>query len=681
MVSGHRDQAVTQACGTSLDKSSLHKILVEVVASIFWLAGLSQGSQAELKELTLEQLSNLEVTTVSKGAEKLSHTPAAVYVLTQEDIRRSGATSIPEVLRLVPGVEVARIDSDHWAVGIRGLRSQFSKSLLVLIDGRSVYTPLYAGVYWNVQNVPLEDIDRIEVVRGPGGTIWGANAVNGVINIITKSAQQTHGTLLSFGGGNVDQGTVGFRYGDGNGKGFNYRLYGMGFTRGPEFHPDARNFDRWHIGQGGFRFDWSANSRDSYTLQGDTYKGETSGVGSFGTYSPPYQAVVYGDVEVSGENVLGRWKRTLSEGSDIQVQAYYDRTNRHDTYYGETRDTFDIDFLHHFTPLDGHDFIWGLGTRVSPDNFITVVPTVDFLPHHRTDEIFSGFVQDEISFAHDHVRLTVGSKFEHNNYTGFEVQPDARLWWTRGPRQTFWAAVTRAVRTPSRLDDGIQATGLVSTKPLTFARITGDGKFFSEQSIGYEAGYRALVTPHFYVDVATFHNDYNYLYSYEIGAPFLEVAPVPHVVIPIPIRNGIRGTTSGFEVAPDWTLTGWWQLKGSYSYLNTNLKRRPGSPDTSTVAADEGSSPQHQVVVQSLLNLPQKLELDLTYRYVSSLPAQQLSGYGTADARLGWRPVPYFELSVAGQNLLQPRHAEFRLYPGPLVELKRSAYGKITLRW
>src|SRR5205823_7387633 len=230
--------------------------------------------------MSLEDLGDIEVTTVSKEPVKASQTPAAIYVITQEDIRRSGATSIPEALRLAPGVEVARVDSNTWSLGVRGFGSALSRSVLVLIDGRTVYTPLFAGVYWQVQDTLLEDIERIEVVRGPGGTIWGANAVNGVINIITKSAQQTHRTLLSFGGGNVDQGTVGFRYGDGNGKGFNYRLYGMGFTRGPEFHPDARNFDRWHIGQGGFRFDWSANSRDSYTLQGDTYKGETSGVGS-----------------------------------------------------------------------------------------------------------------------------------------------------------------------------------------------------------------------------------------------------------------------------------------------------------------------------------------------------------------------------------------------------------------
>jgi iron complex outermembrane receptor protein len=646
------------------------------------LAGLSQGSQESLTKLTLEELGNIEVTTASKEPVEVWRTPAAVYVITQEDIRRSGATSIPEVLRLVPGVEVARIDSDHWSVGIRGFGSALSRSLLVLIDGRSVYTPLFAGVYWQVQDTLLDDVERIEVIRGPGGTIWGANAVNGVINIITKRAQETRGTLLSLGGGNVDQGIFGFRYGGGNSRGFNYRIYGKAFTRGPEYHSNHRNFDDWHMGQAGFRADWDSNTYNTFTLQGDIYNGDAGESVTLQTLSPPYVTTVEQNAELAGGNLLGRWKHVLNGGSDIQVQAYYDRTNHFEPQFGETRDTFDVDLLHDLPLGERQEFFWGLGARLSPGHFVQIVPTIDFVPHHQTDEIYSGFVQDDILFFHRRLSLTVGSKFEHNNYTGFEVQPSGRLLWRPTQQQTLWAAVTRAVRTPSRVDEDLEYSGLLAPNPLTFFQFSADGKFFSEQLVGYEAGYRTLVTPKLYVDIATFHNDYVHLESVEPGALSFEASPPPpHLVVPFLIRNGLLGTTSGVEVAPNWKPTARWQLKGSYSYLHLDLKRRAGSLDHSTVNQAEGSSPQHEVVIQSLLNLPKKLEFDQTYRYVSALPAQMAGSYGTADAHLDWHPTRSVQFSLVGQNLLQPRHAEFAGDPGPLVLVKRSAYGQITFRW
>jgi len=288
-----------------------------------------QENSKQLKKLSLEQLGNIEVTTVSKEPVSVARTPAAVYVLTQEDIRQSGAASIPEVLRLVPGVEVARIDSDKWSIGVRGFGSRLSRSVLVLIDGRSVYTQLFAGVYWEVQDTLLQDIDRIEVIRGPGGTIWGANAVNAVINIITKDSSGTHGTFATVGGGTVDQGTGGFRYG-GNRRNLDFRVYGKGFSRGPEFHPDRDRFDSWQMGQGGFRADWHAPSRDTVTLQGDIYDADDGEKITVSQYSPPSSANVVGAAEVSGGNLLARWKRRVSGGSDFQLQAYYDRTNRHE---------------------------------------------------------------------------------------------------------------------------------------------------------------------------------------------------------------------------------------------------------------------------------------------------------------------------------------------------------------
>src|SRR5713226_60698 len=355
----------------------------------------NQNPPANLKQVSLEQLGQIEVTTASKEPVKASRTPAAIYVITQQDIRRSGATSIPEALRLAPGVEVARVDSNTWSLGVRGFESTLSRSVLVLIDGRSVYTPLFAGVYWQVQDTLLEDIERIEVIRGPGGTIWGANAVNGVINIITKGARDTHGVLASTGGGNLDQGFLNFRYGAGNGKTFDYRVYGKAFTRGPEFHPNGRQFDDWRMAQTGFRADWDLHTRDTLTLQGDVYNSDDGERVGIATYSPPSMTNVEQNAELSGGNLVGRWRRVLSAGSDIQLETYYDQTNRKDANFAESRDTFDIDFIHHLTPWR-QNLLWGLGARISSGNVTQVVPTILFIPNHQTDKLFNAFLQDDI---------------------------------------------------------------------------------------------------------------------------------------------------------------------------------------------------------------------------------------------------------------------------------------------
>lgn len=664
------------------------------IAFFFSFAGLVQESSAQatqvdqnpsanLKQLSLEQLGSLEVTTASKEPEQVWRTPAAIYVLTQEDIRRSGATSIPEVLRLVPGVEVARIDSDHWAVGIRGFGGEFSKSLLVLIDGRSVYSPLFAGVYWQLQDTVLEDIDRIEVIRGPGGTIWGANAVNGVINIITKSTKDTHGVLVSTSGGNLDQGIADVRVGGTNGKGFDYRVYGRGFIRGPEFHPanDQSNFDHWKTGQLGFRTDWNLNSRDTLTMQGDMYEGLDGERVAISLYTPPSRLVIDGPHDVGGGNILGRWRREFSKDSDVQIQGYYDRTSRYSPQLDEIRDTFDIDLLYHVTLKDRHNVLMGLGGRWSPDSIVQKFATLDFKPHKETDSIYSGFLQDQIAIVPDKVALTLGSKFEYNNYSGFEIQPNVRLLWTPTQHQSFWAAVTRAVRTPSRLDQDLQLTDFLAANPPTFLRVLGSKNFSSEQLLGFEAGYRTLVASKLYVDVAFFQNEYNDLYGFGPGAIFVEPTPTPaHVVLQVPLANALKGDTTGVEIAPEWKPVEWWGLKGSYSYLHLYVHDKPGFTDNINTVSDNGSSPHHQFVIQSHFNFPKKFDFDVTYRYVSSLPAQLVNAYGTGDVRLGWHPVSDWELSVVGQNLLQPHHPEFGSDVDTIVGVKRSVYAKIVWR-
>jgi iron complex outermembrane receptor protein len=664
---------------------------MRIFAAVVSFAGLITQSFAEpptdaenntLLNMSLTDLGNIQVTTASKEPEQLWKTAAAVYVLTQDDIRRSGATTIPEVLRLVPGVQVSRIDQDHWAVGIRGFADQFSKSMLVLVDGRSLYTPLFAGVAWGLEDgILLEDIDRIEVIRGPGGTVWGANAVNGVINIITKSAKNTHGSFASVGGGNIDQGTGQFRFGNGNGRDFDYRIYGKANSQGAEYHPDQASYDESRFGQMGFRTDWSPTDHDEVTIQGDMYKGGLGGTVQFGSYDPPAQITSNEATAVSGGNLLAHWRRQLRKGSDIQVQAYYDRTYALASNYQETRNTFDVDFIHHLPLPWRQDFIWGLGARLSPGTFSQVVPTLDVLPNSQADNVYSGFLQDEIAIVPNKFSITLGSKLEHNNFTGFEIQPSVRGLWTLTPHQTFWASVTRAVRTPSRIEEDFEITDFLLPNPLVYLTIDGNKNLASEKLLGYEAGYRRLLNPKLYIDFSVFHNDYNDLMSLGDETVTVDATPSPaHLTIHFPWANGIEGNTDGFEVAPDWQPTKWWQLRTSYAYLNLHLRNMPGNADTSSVSKDEGSAPHNEITLESRFNMRGGFEFDQTYRYVSALPAQLIKGYSTGDLHLTWHATHQFDFSVVGENLFQPEHDEFSSSPSPTVGIGRSIYATITWR-
>jgi len=570
------------------------------------LTGLINASQTPsqtgevpkpLKQLTLEELGNIEITSVSKKPEQVRKTPAAIYVITQEDIRRSGATSIPEVLRLAPGVEVAQVDSNKWSLGIRGFGSRLSRSVLVLMDGRSVYTPLFAGVYWEVQDTLLEDVDRIEIIRGPGGTVWGANAVNGVINIITKNAKETHGVLASAGGGSLDQGFFGLRYGGHTQGGLNYRVYGKAFGRDTQFHPDGRHFDDWRIGQAGFRTDWDSQARDTWTLQGDLYNGDTGQRTAITTLTPLAVTNVEGNAELSGGNLVGRWRRALGEGSDVQIQAYFDRTLHGELSFAETRNTFDFDFLHRLSPINRQTILWGVGYRVSSGD-VRGLPTVAFVPNQRTDHLFTGFLQDEITVIADRLHLTVGAKVEHNGYSGVEVQPNARLLWTPNLKQTVWTAISRAVRTPSRVEADLQLSGLLQASPPVLVRLVGNKSFSSESLLGYEIGYRNQVNSKLSFDVAAFFNDYNDLLSIEPGAPFPEASPAPpHLVVPFFLANGVGGKTYGTEIATDFRPVTWWRTKASYSFVHLDLKTSPHSTDTTTFTTSVGKPANSRMVI------------------------------------------------------------------------------------
>jgi iron complex outermembrane recepter protein len=643
-------------------------------------AGAEQPDQfgpAALKKLSLEELSQLEVTTVSKEPFPAFRTPAAVYIITAEDIRRSGATSIPDVLRLVPGVQVAQMDGGRWAVGIRGFQGRLSKAVRVLIDGRSVYTPLFAGVYWEVQHVLLEDVERIEVVRGPGATIWGANAVNGVINIITKSAKDTRGMLVSAASGNVEQGQLSWRYGAGTDR-FSARVYGTGFTRGPQFHPDDRNFDDWRMAQAGFRADWASTDRDTITVQGDAYSTIAGQKLVISQYSPPAGPAVEDNGFYTGQNLLGVWRRKLAGGGDLQLNGFFDRTDRTDLNYREVRDTYDIDFIHH-VPAGRNDIIWGAGARISPSEYIQTRETVDFLPHQQTYNIYSAFLQNEFAIQPDRLWLTLGSKFEHNTFSGFEFQPSVRLAWAPTIRQTLWGALTRAVRTPSRIEDGFRYTALLNPGLPLYVRLIGDGQFSPEQLIGYEFGFRSMIRKSGGVSLAAFHNRYDDLLSVENRPPAPETDPPPtRLVLPLYLRNGVRATTSGVEFTGLWDLNEWWRFRGSYSFMGLDARNKPTSNDLSTVGQLEGDSPAHKAVLQSMFQLPGAFEADLVWRYVSSIPNQRVPAYSTGDVRIGRRVGHNFDVSVVGRDLLQPSHVEYGGSPGPFVRIRRSAYVKLT---
>jgi iron complex outermembrane receptor protein len=642
-----------------------------------------QSALPPLKRLSLEELGSIVVTSVSKAPEAVWQTPAAIYVLTHDDIVRSGATSVPDALRLVPGVDVARIDtSRNWVVGIRGFGDQFSKSVLVLIDGRTAYTPLWAGVHWPIQDTVLEDVDRIEVIRGSGGTIWGANAENGVINIITKSSRDTHGVYASAAAGNVDQAIGAVRFGGSHGPGFDYRVYGKGIKRGPQFHTDGREFDTWNMGQAGFRLDWQ-RPRDQVTVQGDAYNADLGESVRVSTFAPPNVALVDDPVDLNGANVVAKWHRSIDHGSDLTVQAYVDHTYRLGTDFGERRTTVDVDAIHHWQPSRRHDVIWGAGARTSPSRVVQTYAFSNFTPHEQTLNLFSAFAQDSVAIVPRRLTATGGVKFEHNTYTGLETQPSGRLTWTLSEQRTLWGAVTRAVRIPSRVDEGITVIGLVSPTPPPplYAVITGNRSLDAERVIGSEIGYRTLVAPAVYLDVTGFDNHYDNLV--DLGVPTVRAQTtdaLAYTAFVFPWINGLKGVTKGIEVAPDWHPSTTVRFRGSYSYLDIDLLPKGGNAQQTLLPALE-ASPHHRVTLQARFDVGRGLQVDPVYRFVSERGTSGIPGYHTADLRLAIPAASHFVVSVVGQNLLQSHHPEWARDPGPPVEIRRSGYVRITAHW
>jgi iron complex outermembrane receptor protein len=642
---------------------------------------------SSLVDSSLEDLMNLEVTSVAKKAEKMSKTAAAIFVISQEDIHNSGATNIPDLLRMVPGVDVAQIDANTWAISIRGFNDRIADKVLVLIDGRTVYTPTTSGVYWDQLDVPLEDIDRIEIIRGPGGTVWGANAMNGVIDILTKDAHNTLGTLLTAGGGSQGSAQALAQYGGSAGQSGAWRVFGDDSNHGNLTASDGKSAaaDGWHLAHGGFRSDWKLSDADSLTVQGDFIQtGEGQTINVVIASQLPLQRTFNDAVSADSGNILARWKHKLKSGGDTALQIYFDRYNRVDEGVHEALNTLDLDFQNHVKLGARHDIVWGAGFRLTSDNHTSGYAKT-YIPSARTNNLFSTFFQDEIALM-DSLWLTVGSKFEHNAYTGFEYQPDAKLLWQPAARQAVWVSIARAVAQVSREDVNLRID--VATYPtpganFTLVQVNGRPITQSQQVIDLEAGYRLQLNKQISVDLAAFSSYYRNLTVGVPGDAFTDLdSGTPHIVIPINTMNVARARTYGEEIFGTWTPTPRWKLTPAISAIHLVTSDTQGGTSLPELA---DNTPRFQAQIRSSLILTKNLDWNVAAWHTSRLRDGgdgAVPAWNRLDSRLAWRVTKPLELSVTGQNLLTPRHAEFHNdldVQRTLVE--RSVFGKVTWRF
>ena len=612
------------------------------------------------------------VTTVAREPSTIGRSAAAVFVISQDMIHRSGARSIPEALRLAPGLHVARIDANKWSITSRGFSGRFARKLLVQIDGRTVYTPLFGGTFWDVQDVLLADVERIEVIRGPGGTLWGENAVNGVINIITKSAKDTHGAYAQAGGGTEEKAFGGGRIGGVTQHGIHYRVYGKGFERDDQFEPNGQAHDDWRQGRVGFRTDWSDGCQHAITVQGDLYQGDNGNA----ILRDPFGLAVT-DEPVWGANVLGRWTRTFDEETESVFQVYYDRADRTTFAFDQNINTLDFDYQFRYQVNCCRKRILGAGYRRVWDNLPTA-GTPDpfrFDPVQRTTHVASAFVQDEFTIVEDRSYFTIGSKLSHNSYTDLEVQPSARILYLPDERTAAWAAVSRAVHVPTRAEHDAQLViGELPAPapPGTPAVLFGRRSVNAEELIAYELGVRQQPNEYVYWDLALFYNVYEDLVS------FRPTMPVP-VIPTFEFFNGESGDAYGCELYVQLNMTDCWRLSGWYSFVRLDLDASPQA--VATGDANSRATPRNQAQLMSSWNIDCDKEFDLIARYVDSAPSIGVPSYLSLDARLAWRPRCGMELSLVGQNLLQPHHAEYStsVFSGDIpTQVQRGVYGMIV---
>jgi iron complex outermembrane recepter protein len=657
-----------------------------LTASVLLVSTLATSAQAQnpvdLGAVNLEDLLKIEVRSVSKKEQQLFRTPAAVYVLTSEDIRRSGASSLPDLLRLVPGLQVAQIDGNKWAVTARGFNGLWANKLLVLVDGRVVYTPVSSGVYWDLQDYMLDDIDRIEVVRGPGATVWGANAVNGVINILTKSAEVTQGGFLALRTGTPDNALVGARYGGTLGSRGHYRLYAKRTQRGELVdETGAGAGDDSRILQGGFRVDLRTSSSDAWTFEATAMDGESGQrvYEPITSYAFVPRAIIKTRSPLDSQFALARWTRNRSQRSGLSVQAFWDHSYRLVVGKGEATQTFDVEFQHRFPLGRRHDVVWGAGQRFWWDE--EDVKFAEYLdPSSSRTRLFNAFVQDEVALLPT-LNLSAGSKFEHNTIAGFEVQPTARLAWMPTARQSVWFAASRAARTPARIERALHVDMAVfpdaAGHPIVLS-LRGSPAVKSEHTTAYEVGYRIEPNHQLLFDVAAFRNRYRDLIGIRERTAFETTPAPPHVSLIQEHTNGVSGESEGIEVLARWQPTARWRLDASYDWLRHHLHDfHHGQPDAVTLTSRH---PEHQWRVRSWLSLTRGWQLDTHLFYTGRLQTVDVPRYLRADVRVGGPVTRNLSVSIVGQNLLEPTHREFDGFEGVfLSQVRRGGSVKATI--
>lgn len=691
------DTQITQRQGSGkLNIARRHRLYSAPTALVLALIAAPGAWASDLLELNLEDLLDVEVTSVSKSAKTVADSAAAVFVITQDDLRRSGATSIGEALRMVPGIEVAQLDSNKWAITSRGFNRRFANKLLIMMDGRTLYTPLFSGVFWEVQDTVLEDIERIEVIRGPGATIWGANAVNGVINIITKKSQNTQGALTTASVGSHEKYNINMRYGGALSENVSARMYVKALDRGTYDQTDGEEgHDDWRMQQLGFRGDGHFD-RHSITFQGDAYTGQLGETIAVATTTPPYSNSFDQDSDVSGQNLLTRYEYKHPTHGVMTAQFYFDHTNRiNPRLIGkDDRRIYDLDLYHSFN-VDGHNWIWGVGRRTIKDE-IQGTSSLSVTPTSLDEHLHSFSVQDTytLSPAFD---LTAGAKIESYTYLDTALQPSLRGLWRATPNQSIWGAISYAERLPSRAERHISLDA--QTVPPTSAtnpspwpilvQLQGDPEVVSENMISYELGYRLRRSDFLTLDLALFFNQYDDLRTFELGTRSCAAtgnpppcAPGDYIIQPQMIDAKGKGETYGFEVEADFQILSTWRLRTAYTYFSLDFEKDPDSTDNANLDF-EGKSPENQLSVRSIHDIFVNWELDFWLRYVDELPAIEVSDYWDFDIRLAWLPTDSLELSFTAQNLLEDGRSEFTsdVINTTNTQVPRAYYGKLVWRF
>lgn len=653
---------------------------------------------SDLTDLPVEELLNLQVTSVGRKAQQLAKAPAAVFVITQEDLRRSGYTTVADALRMVPGLSVGRIDGTNWAVSARGFQRAFSDKLLVLVDGRSVYMNMFSGVFWDVQDLLLEDIDRIEVIRGPGAVMWGANAVNGVINVITRPARSTQGGLVSITAGNESRPVAGVRWGGQIGGKAWYRVYAKGshhrsasegttlfgrryFGRDsgmPVIAYPGQGAADWNMLRTGFRLDWDYSTQTSVTVQGDVYGASIDVVNTAPLLASPWVQLVKGQEKPAGGNLLARITRPSTSGGESVLQVYFDKADRRLALADYSQNVWDIDYQRRRLVSDNHEIYWGVGFRGILDSIVPRATAVVKEPE-RMVTFFSGTIRDEFSVVRDRLLLSGGIRVEHNSYTGVESQPSVRLLYTPTRRQSLWGAWSRAVRTPSRLDHDLQTDYVVDSRqrlPVLIQQ-TGNPLFESEKVFAHEVGYRHVLSPRWSVDGTAFLNRYTELVTRESLAPIFLPTPKPHVLARVVAANNQDGRAWGAEVWGTYSVSAWWKLMPGYTFLTNRFWGKRGTNDPNQ-DSETGTHPRHQFQIRSWMDITPKWQVDAGIYAVDRMVSPYVPGYAHCDLRVSWRPDRYTEIGLQVLNTLDRRTLEV-IPEGPFLGRETGRTASIRL--